>query len=170
MQQRLTLTLDHNALELGSDDVILYRVSPSIDRPPLFEPGPGYEPRSPAWIAALVPASDGGTDAMWARAFSLTMDGRERIRLDERHRRMEEEKARAADLQVAKAAYLRGFVAKVTGTLMAPAGLPYTDLKQVVRAAGLRPGSWSTRRCLAVLDAWALRTVTAHLDSKDQTP
>lgn len=160
---RLTLTLDHNALRLDPDDVILYRVSPSLDRPPLFEPGPGYEPKCPAWVAALVPASDGGTDMLWARAFRLTFEARERQRLEEQRRQQEAEQARKDAIDQGARAFLRGFVAQVTGTAMSPADLPFVDLKRVVRAAGVTPWKWSTNHCLNALEAWGRREAERRL-------
>ena len=101
---RLTQSLDHSPLQMSADDVVLYRVSPSIAAPPMFEPGPGYEPISPAWIAALVPSSDGATDALWARAFGLTMDAM--VALEQRReaeKKARDEAAKRAQVERAQA-------------------------------------------------------------------
>lgn len=162
---RLRLTLDHTPLRLGANDVILYRVSPSLDRPPLFEPGPDYEPASPAWIAGLVEASDGGTDMLWARAFSLTTEATLRRHHEAEQRAREASAARKAEIEAAGLALRRGLVGKVTGSLLDPADLPFVDLKRVVRAAKITPDRWSTRHCLIALRNWSEREAERRLDA-----
>ncbi len=73
----LTMTqVQTPAADMHPDDVVLYRLHDSVAGPPLFEPGPNYEPVSPAVIVALVPHSAGGLNPvvympLWARVFRL---------------------------------------------------------------------------------------------------
>jgi len=73
----LTLTqVQTPSADLHPDDAVLYRLHDSVAAPPLFEPGPDYEPVSPAVIVAFYPSQCGGRSPyvfmpMWARVFRL---------------------------------------------------------------------------------------------------
>jgi hypothetical protein len=165
MQQRLTLTLDHNALRLDPDDVILYRVSPSIGRPPLFEPGPDYEPKSPAWIAALVPASDGGTDMLWARAFRLNFEAQEKRWAQAAADQEAAEKAAKDALQNKAIDILSALAGDVLGdSTVLPGGMAWPDLRRCVKACRLKPYEWSRVACEEALWRWARQR------AREQTP
>ena len=145
------------AVGLPADAVVLYRLSPSIDRQPLFKPGPDYEPISPAWIAALVPVSDGmGAPVvyrpMWARAFGLTWEAQDaRAKADR-----EAEKAADDALQRRAIAILSDLSRDVTGDpTTLPGGMSWPDLRRCVKAARLKPWTWSRSVCEEVLWKWA---------------
>jgi hypothetical protein len=145
------------AATLPADAVVLYRLSASIAQPPLFEPGSDYEPISPAWIAALVPESDGmGAPIvyrlMWARAFGLTWEAQEaRTKAD---REAEKEAKRA--LQDKAIQILSDLSRDVTGDpATLPGGMTWPDLRRCVKAARLEPYRWSRRACEGVLWQWA---------------
>lgn len=110
----------HHALTLSPcpsedpDDLVLYEhlyVAPegAYSGRPAFRPPEGYEPRGPAWLAAIAPDPEGGDLLLylWARVFCLTAEERERREQAFRDALRKEEAERRRLLEAVACAWLR---------------------------------------------------------------
>lgn len=157
MMLQLQVQLPPGADTLGPDDRIVYAATATAD-PPAGIPVIDYtEPSGPWAIVALVPSQQ-GYQVLWARAYRLDDDERDR-RHKEREQARRDEEARQRDAEEAAAESVLEALWDGDGEWPGLGSVPYKALRKMAKEAQLRAGSCNTSGLRSMLWHWALREV-----------